>query len=120
MITSPGLAAAVVCPGKVPFLTAKLLSCRVAMLYLPVHRKNAGLAVWAVTLAGELVTPEWVTVTDIVPVPASGQRALIWVGLTKETYAGLPPTETVTSSRLVGSFPLTIALSQVLVADERL
>src|SRR5688572_16495150 len=83
MITSPGLAAVVVTPSKVPFLTANVKSWRVATGYFPAHRKNAGAIVVELTVEAALVPPELLTVTDIVPVPTSGATALIWVGLTK-------------------------------------
>src|SRR5438552_17907735 len=71
MITSPGLAGTVVLPAKVPFLTAQLKSWRVATAALPGQRKNAGLAVWELTVAGAPAPPvAVVTLTDIVPVPA--------------------------------------------------
>jgi hypothetical protein len=42
MIVSPGLAGTVVVPANVPFLAARLKSCRVATAWLLGHAKNAG------------------------------------------------------------------------------
>src|SRR6185437_3931259 len=49
-----------------------------------------------------------------------GATALICVGLTKSTYAGCPPTVTLTVSSVVGNLPSTILLLQSFVTGERL
>src|ERR1700720_1475924 len=80
MSTSPGLAATVVAPAKVPAFTAKLKSCRVATTWLPGHRKNAGLYKLAVVVA-DAEPAGVVTVTVTGPGPMSGASTLSWPGV---------------------------------------
>src|SRR3974390_1747137 len=81
--TSPGFAATVVAPAKVPFLTARLVSCRVATGWLPGHRKKAGARCTTVAVTAVLVPLGVVTVTGTGPVPTSGACTLIWPELMK-------------------------------------
>src|SRR6266481_514399 len=83
MITSPGFAATVLVGAKVPSFTARLKSCRVATVYFPTHRKNAGWTCWAVAVTAGLVPPDVVTVTGMLPSPTSGASTLICSGLMK-------------------------------------
>src|SRR5438034_11404872 len=118
--TSPGFAATVVAPAKVPFLTARLPFWKVATAWLPGHRKNAGCDWTTVAVTAALVPFALVTVTGTGPVPKSGACTLIWPGLMKYTNADLLPTFTLTPSSVVGSFPPTMAFSHVSVCDARL
>src|SRR5450432_325766 len=118
--TSPGLAATVVAPAKVPSLAARLASSRFATTWLLGHRKNAGACCTTVAVNAALLPFPLVTVTGTGPVPTSGACTLIWVGLMKYTKASLLPTLTLTPSRVVGSLPLTMAFSQVSVPVDRL
>ena len=80
--TSPGLAATVVAPAKVPFFTARLASeLRVATTWLFGHRKNAGACATTVAVTAALVPLGVVTVTGTGPVPTSGACTLICVEL---------------------------------------
>src|SRR5437016_2521511 len=82
--TSPGLAAAVVAPAKVPFFTARLASeLRVATAWLPGQRKKAADCATTLAVAATLVPAAVVTVTGTGPVPMSGACTLIWPGLMK-------------------------------------
>src|SRR6185295_12397539 len=117
--TSPGFAATVAAPAKVPFLTARLPFWKVATAWLPGHRKNAGAACTTVAVTAALVPLALVTVTGTGPVPTSGACTLTWPGLMKYTYAGLLPTFTLTPSSVVGSFPPTMAFSHVSVCEAR-
>src|ERR1035437_4591610 len=80
--TSPGLAATVVAPGKVPFLTARLASeLRVATAWLPGQRKKAGACTTTSAVTATLVPVGVVTGTG--PAPTSGACTLICPGLMK-------------------------------------
>src|SRR5260370_9244555 len=80
--TSPGLAAIVVAPAKVPFFTARLASeLRVATTWLPGHRKKPGDCATTVAVPAALVPPGVATVTGTGPVPTSGACTLIVCGL---------------------------------------
>lgn len=110
-MVSPGLAGTVVMPTNTPFLTAMVESRWFATTYDGGHLKNAGERVDIRTsMAGTVFVPPTIRISPGPGMMSSGIRALIWVGLTRDTGAASPLTVTPTPLRLVGRKPPTMSV----------